>query len=605
MGFAAVVTVVVTLLTNPGTLLSFILLIFLIVAVVMVIIDPFPILCRYYAWRNGMPRPNCHIMRLKYMINVAPDVKLETVHYFPSNANLNHMQFPTLLARSPYGISGLHGVVGFFLQVQAYYMATLGYHVLLQNTRARFCSTGTWDVLVNEEFDGKKTLQWLNLQPWFNGKLGCFGAAYGGFTQFALFGNDTPIRPLAVVPAVSQPSFYRSMFYNGAADLSAMFLWHISMNAQKKDPRFFQAYISFFKSSFMKARYVYEMSLHVPLIEADVAYLGREIPEYREMLTKTDENDEFWKKRDLSALVEQADGNSFHIMTGWYDICVVQSMKMYSNFVAKGAQPYLTVFNQDHGGEGFQYNWAHIIPWYEHKLKGKEGREHPVHVEVGPGSGEWLYLDHWPPFRTEMCFYLHAEGRMGYTTPETDTIYQYTYDPTRPTPYVAGNTMKNGGSINNLPYMLVRQTEYKDIVVFTSPPMYATTIITGNVVATLYVSSSLEHTDFVVRLLDYDHKKNASMNICDGFLRIKPETQPAKDESGVFQVTIELSPTAYKIAQDHSIMLQVASGAHPFRSRNPGTGEPIHTAIKFLKAEQKIFASPSRPSFICVPTLLS
>jgi len=320
---------------------------------------------------------------------------------------------------------------------------------------------------------------------------------------------------------------------------------------------------------------------------------------------KTDENDEFWKKRDLSGLVEQADGNSFHIMTGWYDAYVVQTMKIYANFVAKGQQPYLTVFNQDHGGEGFQYNWAHIIPWYEHKLKGKAGREHPVHVEVGPGSGEWLYLDYWPPFRTEMYFYLTSEGRLSYTPTDAETVYQYIYDPTRPTPYIAGNTVKHGGSINNLPFLLVRQHEYKDIVLFSSPPMFATTIIIGTVVATLYVSSSLEHTDFVVRLLDFDAKKNVSMNICDGFLRITPATQPAKDEAGVFQINIEFSPTAYKIAQDHSVMLQVASGAHPFRSRNPGTGEPIHSATRFLKADQRIFVSPSHPSFICVPTLLS
>jgi predicted acyl esterase len=68
--------------------------------------------------------------------------------------------------------------------------------------------------------------------------------------------------------------------------------------------------------------------------------------------------------------------------------------------------------------------------------------------------------------------------------------------------------MYNGGSINNLPFLLVRQQEYKDVLLFTSPPMFATTILTGNVVATLYVTSSLEHTDFVVRLLDFDSRKN-------------------------------------------------------------------------------------------------
>lgn len=107
------------------------------------------------------------------------------------------------------------------------------------------------------------------------------------------------------------------------------------------------------------------MSLHVPLLEADREFLGEEIPLYRQMLTTTNENDEFWRRRDISSLLETANGEAFHIMTGWYDTYVANSLTMYSKFVARGQQPYLTVFNQDHGGEGFQNNWAYILPWYE------------------------------------------------------------------------------------------------------------------------------------------------------------------------------------------------------------------------------------------------
>lgn len=67
--------------------------------------------------------------------------------------------------------------------------------------------------------------------------------------------------------------------------------------------------------------------------------------------------------------------------------------------------------------------------------------------------------------------------------------------------------MKNGGCVNNLPFLLDRQQNFKDVVLFTSPPFYTSAIITGTVIVTLFVSSSLENTDFFVRLLDFDQKK--------------------------------------------------------------------------------------------------
>ncbi len=85
------------------------------------------------------------------------------------------------------------------------------------------------------------------------------------------------------------------------------------------------------------------------------------------------------------------------------------------------------------------------------------------------------------------------------------------------------------------------------------------------------------------------------MNICDGFKRVTPSMHLPKRENGIYEITIELFPIAYKVyhfirfystfiqflfdfhfpfqlAEGHCLTLQIASGAHPFRSRNPGTG---------------------------------
>ena len=71
-----------------------------------------------------------------------------------------------------------------------------------------------------------------------------------------------------------------------------------------------------------------------------------------------------------------------------------------------------------------------------------------------------------------------------------------------------GNVLVNGGSTDNLPFLLARQNENKDVILFVGSPLKDGLLIAGNVQVTLQVSSSLAYSDFYTKLLDYDsHKK--------------------------------------------------------------------------------------------------
>jgi len=328
------------------------------------------------------------------------------------------------------------------------------------------------------------------------------------------------------------------------------------------------------------------------------------------MINNYKATDEFWTHQDASAGLTAINGDSLHFISGCYDIFVNHTIGMYQEKRRQGYNPYLTVGNGDHGASG-----ALVMPmafkWLKYRLKGDASgiRKSPVAAQLNTGA--WSFFDEWPPKSTELKYYLskaEAEGTFaGELISEPSSradVFSYDYNPENPTPNFVGPCLFLGGAKDNMPFLLKRQNMDEDVVVYTSSQLDDRVIIAGNVEVVLHVSSSLEHADFYARLLDYDCGKNVSLNVCEGLVRISPANQPPKTEDGSFVVQITLTPTFYSFAQGHQVMLQVASGAHPRYTRNPGTGEHISTATKFLRAEQKIFTSPVHLSYVSLPQLL-
>ena len=150
-----------------------------------------------------------------------------------------------------------------------------------------------------------------------------------------------------------------------------------------------------------------------------------------------------------------------------------------------------------------------------------------------------------------------------------------------------------------------RREVRRDVLTYTSPVLTDDLTVIGPLTATLYVRSSLEHTDFFVRLCDVT-AKGKSFNLSDGIVRLAPGSVE-QGEDGVCQLHISMWPTANTFRAGHRIRLQVSSGAHPLFNRNAGTGEPLATSANLRSADQEIFHDAARPSSITlhvVPLLL-
>jgi putative CocE/NonD family hydrolase len=85
---------------------------------------------------------------------------------------------PALLMRTPYGKG----------KGRADRLVRAGYAVMMQDTRGRYSSDGTFVLFSEDETpdgqDGCDTIAWLAQQPWCNGKIGTFGASYNAWMQW-------------------------------------------------------------------------------------------------------------------------------------------------------------------------------------------------------------------------------------------------------------------------------------------------------------------------------------------------------------------------------------------------------------------------------------
>ena len=154
--------------------------------------------------------------------------------------------------------------------------------------------------------------------------------------------------------------------------------------------------------------------------------------------------------------------------------------------------------------------------------------------------------------------------------------------------------MLTGGPVDN------RGLEARpDVLVYTSDRLADPLVLIGAVEAELWLNSSLDHTDFFVRLCDVA-PDGRSVNVCDGLQRLDPSSI-RRSADGTFRVSVPMWPVGHRFGPGHRLRVQVSSGAHPVYARNLGTGELVATATAMRSAEQSVYHEPGKLSFVTLP----
>ncbi|MCB1064991.1 MAG: CocE/NonD family hydrolase [Verrucomicrobiae bacterium] len=577
------------------------------------------------------------------MVPMRDGVKLATDIYLPGkDGKVAEGKFPVLLSRTPYG-KGSDAAKTYTPD---------GYVVIMQDTRGRGESEGTWTWMIDDREDGYDAIEWIAAQPWSNGKVGMMGCSYVGATQH-LAAMTKPPHLTTLIP--SNPSINHGVggiIYGGAFRLRIV-NWMLN-NAAKgseraRDPAFREALERQAKNS------PYYLN-HLPLRRGMTPL--RMVPEYEDMLVEMlahRRNDEFWRFSNVVDHVDEHKDLPVFMVGGWYDLFSTSTTETYMALKRVSKSPvHLIMGPWPHCSNRSSHAQVDFGPdasadmrgiqraWFDRWLKGdvgKFGTEAPFRTPVrafvmGTGNGSktedgklshggfWRDLEDYPPPQAKATkFYLHPGGDLATTPPAKDRgATTFEFDPNNPVPTIGGGTVGGisgawnqwGGShIWNAPDAMPLSMR-NDVVVFQTPPLERDTEVIGPVEVKLWASSSAVDTDFTAKLIDVypssaDFPEGFDLIMGDGIIRARYRDSDKEENlmtpGEIYEFTIKLDPCSNVFKKGNRIRVDISSSNFPRFDVNPNSGEPANDYRRMITAINTIHHDSVHPSHIVLPLM--
>ncbi len=587
------------------------------------------------------------------MVPVRDGVHLQTVILTPID---KHGPLPILFRRTPYGVPEKAPEQ---MPTSMKELAQDGYIFVIQNLRGRFKSEGVFNLsswvdlndpkATNDTTDAYDSIDWLVKNvPNNNGKVGMYGVSYDGLTT-AL----TLLHPHPALKAISEQASPVDQWMNdddhryGALRESYDFEYAVMEQADKnKNTHFdFETYDT----------YQWYLDLG-PLANINAKYLHGSIPYWNSTIDHPD-YDEFWKREAWVRQLHSSTVPNLNVAGFWdqedpwgpWQIFrhAEESDPGHTNFIVAG--PWFHGEWQAPKGEAIG-----IVPFGGHET----AREFREHIEAPffrfylhgdgekpawqastfqSGSNTWHTYSVWPPKEAKATnFYLHADGTLSFSAPDTASAYgEYVSDPANPVPYRQRPISPTypGGDWRTWEVADQRFVDHRpDVLSFVSQPLDHDLTVTGTLAANLFASTSGTDSDFVVKLIDV-YPENAQKHDWDPGAGPKPGQYAQSLNGYELPIAMEVrrgrylasyekpqpltsnKPTEWNIPlrdhdhvflKGHRIMVQIQSTWFPVIDRNPQKFVPSiykAEASDFVPATQRIYCSATMPSHLVLPVM--
>jgi putative CocE/NonD family hydrolase len=597
----------------------------------------------------------------EFMVPMRDGVRLQTVVIAKARQS---EPLPILLTRTPYGVltqetfdknaakEGADWVPGSWKE-----LAADGYIFVLQNLRGRFQSEGVFRLTsqydpsdpkqANETNDAYDTVDWLIKNvPNNNGKVGIYGISYDGLTT-AL----TLLHPHPGVKAISEQASPVDQWMNdddhryGALRESYTFEYSVMEQADKnKNTHFdFDTYDTY--DWYLKTG---------PLTTLNDKYLHGTLPYWNDVMLHPD-YDEFWKKEAWVNQLHSSTVPNLNVAGFWDQEDPWGPWQIFrhaqehdpddTNFLVAGPWfhgEWATPVGDSIGPVSFGGHKTAIefrqnieAPFFRHYLHGQGDKPTWKVTTFQSGSNTWHSYSDWPPKQSKPTnLYLHADGTLSFAAPVAGVpeYRQYVSDPANPVPYRSRPISPTYPEPEWRFWEVADQRfvdHRPDVLTFVSEPLDHDVVVTGEISASLYASTSGTDSDFIVKLIDQypesgqnsaidSRSDGAYANSMNGYqLPIAMEVRRGRylhsfehpepltaDKPGQWQ--IPLRDHDHVFLRGHRIVVQVQSTWFPVIDRNPQTFVPSiyqAKATDYLPATQRIFCSPELPSHLVLPIM--
>ena len=547
-------------------------------------------------------------MRLDVKVPMRDGVELSADIYLPEGAG----PFPTVLMRTPYS-NNMDLVIS-----KARRLANFGYACVVQDTRGRWDSDGSYYPMIHEQLDGFDTQEWVAAQPWSTGRIGMSGGSYGGWVQWssAVEASD---HLTCTVPRVMCSDIHRLVHPGGATQLSVLMTWGMRTNGRTGQSIDFHDWTEAFTS--------------LPVIALD-RVAGRDLQFWRDWISHPSDGD-YWAGQRLSDHWSRMNAPAL-IMGGWYDL---YSTDVFDEFVAlrseggspEARQSRLVVGPWPHGlslsprtgdvdfGAGSMLDLDDLeLGWFDHWLNGDENgvtEEPPLKLFI-MGVNEWRDESEWPLARTDwQKWHLHSggsantllgDGALSTETPTGETSDAFTYDPLYPVQTLGGNNCCSPEIVPWGPYDQRPAEMRTDVLCYTSEPMADDLEVTGPIKAVIYAATDGPDTDWTAKLVDVSPSGYA-MNLCDGITRARYresfDTPRLLEPGTVYEYRISAGVTGNVFRKGHRIRLDISSSNFPRFDRNLNTAEDPGVGTETRQARQTVLHTKEHPSHVLLPVI--
>lgn len=560
----------------------------------------------------------------RQMVPMADGTRLATLVYLPAGEATG--PFPTILIRSPYGISGLINTY--------WHHVARGYALVLQATRGTSYtdpvnrSEGALELMIHEPADGKATLDWIAAQPWSNGGVCMQGGSYLGYTQWTAAMSGHPALK-CLIPEVSMGTAFADQPYVGGGMLVGMAYYAFFMHARPLLP----------------GRTWSHVLAHRPIVDIDSFATGRNLPQW-DALVGNAINGSYWRGQDWHRGGIRPELATLQV-SGWFDDDLPGTLSNWALMQRTGTAPQRLLlgpwkhgYNSDRMLNGYRYGpdalrddvWLLKQQWYDTHLKGMRNAGTRTRVEYFVlGENRWRAASAWPPKESRsQRWYLHGDGTAatsmtgGTLSPVAPTGEEprerWDSDPADPAPnWMSFDQLQRWEDVQTFQYDMRAIEARPDVVTFTSAPLTRDLTIAGDIMVELHASTDVKDTDWWIHVSDVD-PQGRSHRLTLGGLRARfrdlddpvhrtqgenftRERLLSGDPADVVRYRIGIKGVANTFRRGHRIRIAVMNAMANYTFPNSQTGEDEARATTTRKGQMTLHHSAMYPSHVALPVL--
>lgn len=566
------------------------------------------------------------IYRTTYMVAMRDGVNLATDVY----RSEKRASRPVLVERTPYSRRGIPSKeitincsTPLSKEAIACWFAERGYNVVIQDVRGRYDSEGAFVKYLGEAEDGFDTYHWICQQHWCDGLIGSFGFSYSAHTQLAAACAGSPGLAAMFIDTGGLMNAYKHSVRRGGAFELKQLSWAVDQATRVAH----SAYDTGVETHSHAGDLMTAMSPGVWQRGDSPLSFSPEYEAYLFDLWESNVPDPDWLGPSTCAerWLHNIPDIPIFLLGSWNDPYAQSMLELYQRLSVQqqstvrltmgpwlhGRRSQTFVGDVDFGVQStldahFDSDYLNVrLAWFDQTMqtgKREDTGSCVTYFIMGGANprpnadgryfigGEWITDTAWTSGQGKgREFYFCGQGQLR-DAPMDDqsrTVVSFDFDPRTPFMSVGGAVISADDSLIKGGIYDHKSTKFQssmftrsDVLVFDTECLENDYVILGICQLTVMVTLCTPSCDIAAYLFDMadNEREDAPIfNITDGIRRIHPAEHGLalvkEAESQNVVVSIQFTPTAYRVRAGHRLRLIIAGSNFPRFDLNSGTGE--------------------------------